>query len=406
MGDVAVPDALNSARLTEAGAGTSFPRKDDDHDGARMTHTDLPDASMTSTDAARIEPTTAGFEALATLYNALMTGLVLALVTRHGEALARDFVQAHFRRQHLEKFLPGLRKLGLEREPPAVACALYHYHSNALGGVATEYFRESDQKAWVRYPPPRWIWRGTAVCAIPHAVNVAMLHGWHAHNGVSLGNPRLGFVCTGTITGGQPGLEGYYLEYAHDLAPEERLRFASDERMPRVDRAQQPRLDTADWPEARLRRTHRSYAMEYVRSLVPTLIGLLGRDAACAEIGRAARLIGMQFHAEVSAGMSAALAPQAHGSTDDDTACGFARLLAGLLAAQGERLDLDGSVVTMHGWRLFDGVALSEAEHAAAFTAWNGLWEGLAMAHDRFLQLHVQHSAGATMWRAVDTNGA
>jgi hypothetical protein len=60
----------------------------------------------------------------------------------------------------------------------------------------------------------------------------------------------------------------------------------------------------------------------------------------------------------------------------------------------------------MHGWRLFDGVALSEAEHAAAFTAWNGLWEGLAMAHDRFLQLHVQRTAGTTTWRAVDTNGA
>ena len=362
-----------------------------------MTHTDPADASMTSTHAGRIEPTLAGFEALATLYNALMTGLVLALVTRHGEALARDFVQAHFRRQHLEKFLPGLRKLGLEREPHAVACALYHYHSNALGGVATEYFRESDRKAWVRYPPPRWIWRGTAVCAIPHAVNVAMLHGWHAHNGASLGNPRLGFVCTGTITGGQPGLEGYYLEHDHDLAPEERLRFATDERMPRVDRAQQPRLDTADWPEARLRRTHRSYAMEYVRSLVPTLITLLGREAACAEIGHVARLIGMQFHDEVRAGAT----PAGASEPADDTARSFARLLAGLLAAQGERVTLEGGTVRMQGWRLLDGVDLDDAGLSAAFGAWNGLWEGLALAHDRFLRMDVQRAPGHATWHVV-----
>jgi hypothetical protein len=152
----------------------------------------------------------AGYQAVADLYNALMTGTVLSLVTRRGADTAREFVFRHFRRQHLEKFLPGLAKLGLDRLPHAVACAQYHYLSNAVGGVKTEYVADSDRKAWVRYPPPRWIWRGTAVCAVPHEVNAAMLHGWHGHNGVSLGNPRLGFVCTGMITNGAPGLEGYY----------------------------------------------------------------------------------------------------------------------------------------------------------------------------------------------------
>ena len=134
----------------------------------------------------------AAYRAVGTLYNALMTALVLGLVTRRGEETARDYVFRHFRRQHLEKFLPGLQKLGLADEPDAPACALYHYHSNALGGVKTGYLRESDSKAWVRYPPPRWIWRGTAIAAIPHAVSAAMLHGWHGHNGVSLGNDRPG----------------------------------------------------------------------------------------------------------------------------------------------------------------------------------------------------------------------
>ena len=111
------------------------------------------------------------FKAVAKLYNALMTGVVLTLVTQRDADAARAFVFAHFRRQHLEKFLPGLAKLGLQDLPHAVACAQYHYFSNALGGVKTEFVAESDRKAWVRYPPPRWIWQGTAVCAVPRVVN-------------------------------------------------------------------------------------------------------------------------------------------------------------------------------------------------------------------------------------------
>ncbi|HJQ60927.1 MAG TPA: hypothetical protein VJ890_28745 [Vineibacter sp.] len=322
----------------------------------------------------------AAYGAVATLYNALMTGVVLSLMTRRGTDLAREFVFRHFRRQHHEKFLPGLTKLGLDGQPHAVACALYHYHSNALGGVKTEYLRESDRKAWVRYPPPRWIWRGTAVCAVPDAVNAAMLHGWHGHNGVSLGNPRLGFVCTGMITSGAPGLEGYYVEYDRDIAPDERVRFVTDERMSRVDPGGRPRLDTDTWPEYRRRRTYRSYAMEYVRSLVPTLIGLLGTDDARAEIGRAARLVGMQFYEETAAAMK----------IDGDGAAAFARYLAGLLQGQGEEVtcSVDGgrAVVRQRGWRLMRGVRFDNAsDMRAALAAWNELWVGAALAHERFM---------------------
>ena len=28
-----------------------------------------------------------------------------------------------------------------------------------------QYVYENDRKAWIRYPPPRWVWRGTAICA-------------------------------------------------------------------------------------------------------------------------------------------------------------------------------------------------------------------------------------------------
>ena len=51
-----------------------------------------------------------------------------------------------------------------------------------------------------------------------------MLRGWRANNGVALGNPHLGFVCTKQSVDGQDGLEGYYCEYEHPLEVDQRLR--------------------------------------------------------------------------------------------------------------------------------------------------------------------------------------
>src|ERR1044071_5983635 len=164
----------------------------------------------------------AAYRAIEHIYHSFLTGLILAAVTRAGSGAAAELVFRTFRRQQLARFLPGLRKLGLDKLPHAVACAQYHYLSNQVGGVKVEYVYESDRKAWVRYPPPRWIWSGTAICGVPTEVSRAMLHAWHANNGVVLGNPRLGFVCTGQTVDGQPGLEGYYIEYESDTAPAER----------------------------------------------------------------------------------------------------------------------------------------------------------------------------------------
>ena len=55
------------------------------------------------------------------------------MVHRQGTARTAEVVRRTFRRQHLEKFLPGLEKLGLRDLPDAVACAQYHYLSNAAG---------------------------------------------------------------------------------------------------------------------------------------------------------------------------------------------------------------------------------------------------------------------------------
>ena len=146
------------------------------------------------------------WRAVADLYHAYFTGLILTVVTRRGTADAAEFVFRVFRRQQQERFLPGLEKLGLSHLPPAVAAAQYHYLSNWIGGVHVEYMYESDTKAWIRYPPPRWIWKGTAICGVPGEVSRAMLRGWHANNGVALGDLSLGFVCTKQSVDGQDGL--------------------------------------------------------------------------------------------------------------------------------------------------------------------------------------------------------
>jgi hypothetical protein len=303
----------------------------------------------------------AGWAALGELYHRYLTGLLLALVTRQGTARAAEIVFQTFRRQHLEQFLPGLRTLELDGLPPAVACAQYHVLSNALGGVGVVWIPESDTKSWVRYTPPRWIFDGTAVCAIPTEVSRAMLWGWHGHNGVSLGNDRLGFVCTMQTTDGQPGLEGYYIEETRPLAQDERVRFRPGERPPNEPVA----LPRPVWPAERLAKVERNYATNYIRTILPVLCEVLGPGDAAA-VGRlAARQIGMQYHGVVMAMLGGDQQP-------------FADRMARLLAAHGALVGIgsvdDNTSVVLEQWRMFDTAAV----HPAVFDAWNGLWEGLA----------------------------
>ncbi len=284
--------------------------------------------------AARPAADAAAYRAVEHIYHSYLTGLILMLASRAGAARAAEVVFRTFRRQQLARFLPGLKKLGLDKLPHAVACAQYHYLSNQVGGVKVEYVYESDTKAWVRYPPPRWIWSGTAICGIPSEVSRAMLRGWHANNGVVLGNPRLGFVCTGQTVDGQPGLEGYYKEWDHDLAPEERLQFSPGERCPpfRADLA--PHLAETTWPEERLQKVLRNYAMEYITSIVPETIRVLGPEEGGHLAGAAARLVGMHTFDDVAAMLGGV----------ETGAAGFAKAFARLSQAQDDdaQLRLEG----------------------------------------------------------------
>ena len=321
------------------------------------------------------------------------------LVTRAGKAAAADVVFRTFRRQQLARFVPGLKKLELDRLPHAVACAQYHYLSNQVGGVKVEYIAESDTKAWVRYPPPRWIWSGTAICGIPSDVSRAVLRGWHAHNGVVLGNPRLGFVCTGQTVDGQPGLEGYYREYDYALSEEERLRFLPNEICPpfRADAA--PKLSSQDWPPDRLQRVLRNYAMEYVTSIVPETIAVLGPDQGGHLAGAAARLIGMHTWDDVAA-LLGGVAPGGEA---------FAAAMTRLARGQGDDATLhkdgEGWIVRQTAWALMQERLEEGPLSPAIFDAWNELWVGAALAHDRFMRISVTQRMDqgdpAWEWRIV-----
>jgi hypothetical protein len=332
-----------------------------------------------------------GWQAAEVVYHALVTGLILAAVSRRGAADAAELVFRTFRRQQEEKFLPGLDKLGLRGLPPAVAAARYHYLSNALGGVRVEYVEESDRKAWVRYVPPRWLYEGAAVCGVPSDVTRAILRGWHANNGVLLGDLRLGFVCTKMTTDGDRGLEGYYLEHDRDLAPGERLRFAPDEDGPDFDPARAPRLDAATWPPGRTARALRNFAMDYARTLLLELAGAFGAAATVDVAGRAARQVGMQHYDRAAALLD----------VSERSPAAFGAWLVRLGLAQGDDTTAgpEGGdvVVRQTTWRLMDGVA---AVPDAVFEAWNQLWVGALALHGRHLRLDAaREPGGAITWR-------
>lgn len=329
------------------------------------------------------------YRVVAELHHRMTTGLILSLITRQSEETAADILYRLFRRQHSETFLPGLEKLGLTGLPDAVASAQYHYLSNAIGTVKVEFMPESDRKAWIRYPPPRWIFDGTAICGVTNAITIAMMRGWHAHNGDALGNPNLGFVCTGMTTNGDPGLEGYFYEYDAPLAPEDKLRFEPNEQAPRFVPDAAPTVDTAAWPALRLAKAERNYALYYVRSMFAVLLDVFGPSNAAALVHLTARLVGMQFY-DATRDML---------DLTDPSRQGFAEYLERISRAMGNGPSLaeenEAIVIANHDWRLMQPL------QPDLLRAWNGIWEGACAVHDRSLALDIELGDGADSggWR-------
>jgi hypothetical protein len=123
-------------------------------------------------------------------------------------------------------------------------------------------------------------------------------------------------------------------------------------------------------------------------------------DDAQKELGRVARLVGLQFHEEIARDMDL---PTDVERGDLQSARDFARWLSSILTAQGDEVETseaDGAVtVRQAGWRA--ARELSLIDPLKAFDAWNELWLGAAAAHDRFLRIETMRSLGDQGWQAA-----
>jgi len=330
--------------------------------------------------------------AQAHLHHAYLLGLQLMVSTNQPNAVVGNWMFRLFRRQHLDKFLSSFDKLGLSDLPDAVACAKYHVLSNNLGGVGVEYMYESDQKAWVRFRYPRWMYHGPTICGVPVEVSRGFLNGWYAHNGVSLQNPKLGYVCVSEDMTGEFGLCGYFQEYDHDLAPEERLRFAKGELPPAFDPDMQPSVPQDQWNDERKEKANRNYALNYIRNGLSELVGTMDRDEAVALAKRAANLIGLQYFQDTAEMIGAT-----DGSLED-----CAAYLAGMFRGMGDEVEVthqaDGAIEIAHsGLRVIKG--LPEHEAAIVFDCWAELWKGAARSQRVMKVLDVQRDGLKALWR-------
>jgi hypothetical protein len=211
-----------------------------------------------------------------------------------------------------------------------------------------------------------------------------MLRGWHANNGVALGNLKLGFVCTKQSVDGQDGLEGYYYEYDDPLEVEQRLAFARHLEAPLFDPAKAPALPVASWPKPRLEKAYRNYAMEYVRTAAPVLVQLFGPEDAGYLLHLTGKLIGMQHFDDVAQALSAQ-----HGGPRE-----CAALLSALVAAQDDVADVSESAghfeIRQQTWKLMEGVS---DYHPACSRILHGLFEGLAAGCGRHIAVNLAIAA-------------
>ena len=333
-------------------------------------------------------------DAQAKLHHAYFLGLQLRVAVNETPEVVYEWMFRLFRQQHEDKFLTSFDKLGLTGLPDAVACARYHVLSNGIGGVPVEYAEESDRKAWVRFRYPRWMFAGPTVCGMPVETGRGFLHGWYAQNGVSLKNPRLGFVCVSEDVTGEFGLCGYFYEYDEALAPQERLRFAKDERPPPYDPAAQPAPPPGEWTAERLAKANRNYAVEYVRNGIASLIDVVGEHVALAHAEKVARLIGLQYGSEL-----AQILPD--GQTEPTAPAQVAAWLAELLRGMGDEADVvatdSGAALHQHGLRIVRG--LEAGERQALLRVWAAMWRGVVDSRRTFFATEMTDHGDRLVWR-------
>jgi hypothetical protein len=238
-------------------------------------------------------------ETIARFWGLHWSAIQLTVLKEKGGADLARLKYLILRRHQRSHFLEGVEKLGIDRTlPPAVVAGRYHYLSNMIGGLTMEYVEETPKKVWIRYLPPAWSFPGQSLFAVPPAVEHAMFAGWHPFNGASLGTKRLAFVVTKVYQQGEPYDEGYFIEHDYDLDEDQHIRFEPATQSPDFDPERAPRLSPTEWPEERLAKARRNFALGYVEDALVTTLEMYGVHGASQIVGHAARLTAIQFFGE------------------------------------------------------------------------------------------------------------
>lgn len=270
------------------------------------------------------------------LWGRTFSGLTVITFREKGEAALHKLWHDVLVDHQGERYAEGMVKLGIDKDPPAIAAAKYHYYTNLIGGLDMEYAEESPRKAWVRYTAPMWTYDGIAMLCLPASLRRTILGSWHPRNGQMMGCPRLGWVATKFIMQGDPFDEGYFYEYDHDLSPEERYRFEYVRSTPAHDAEMAPVLDPQEWPQARLVRARRNFSSRYLRTTVEILLRHFGDEPTWYLVQQTCRGLAVQYAHD----MGQRLGLEGTGARD------VAQLLAGLLECCGqdfEREDLSAT---------------------------------------------------------------
>ncbi len=330
--------------------------------------------------------------AQARLHHAYLLGLQLMVASNRSAAEVGDWMFSLFRRQHLEKFLASFEKLGLTDLPHAIACARYHVLSNNMGGVAVDYMEEDERKAWVRFRYPRWMYAGPTICGVPVEVSRGYLQGWYAHNGVSLGNPRLGFVCVSEDMTGEFGFCGYFKEYDQPLNDDERLQFARGELPPPFDPDLQPSPPADQWTAERLEKAKRNYAVDFVRNAIVALMDTIGEAPTEELVGRAARLTGLQYLQETMCLV---------GSSDgglSDAAESLERMMQGMGDGVSKKPQTDNEKIELLHEDLRIVRGLSGQHRDMVLKCWLHLWTGALASYHAMKRLDAELKQDHIVW--------
>jgi hypothetical protein len=226
--------------------------------------------------------TAAGF------WGAIAQELDHALIRDVGVEPWTRYVREILRAHQAAYFIQGCEKLGLaDVEPDTLKCALYHCHSNSLGGNRVRYARGSESKGWIFYLPATM---GAGTALYPDEYMLAIFGGWHVNNGPSLGNDRMAFVVTHLMSRGDPYDAGYFVDTGEVVHPENRLRVALGEEPPPLSELEPASLDEEVWPAARRWKALRNFAVEWAWERATSAIEMFGTQGA-ASVGHAVGVV-------------------------------------------------------------------------------------------------------------------